>query len=543
MLRAMKRSFRIAAIASFALALLIGGFWGNRLLALTDQTRDGLRLYTELLTLAHERYGAEVEYKDLVYSSIEGMTRALDPHTNFLPPEAYTGMREKQKSSFFGLGILIGVRDGRLTVIAPMEGTPAQRMGIQAGDVIATIEGEPTDKMSVDDAVSKLKGPKGTTVNITIVRRGLAEPLAMAVTRAEIPQTTVRQAYMLDADTGYIQVSEFARATGSEVADAIAKLRERGMKRLLFDLRNNGGGLLDQAILVAEQFVPPGATIVETRGRTRDSKQSYSSRGEYSEIGLPVVVLINEGTASASEIVSGAIQDHDVGMVVGTPSWGKGLVQTVYSLSYGAGMALTTAKYYTPSGRLIQRDYSSFYDYYAHNEDAAPETATRPDGKPREIFRTDLGREVYGEGGITPDVQIKPETLEPFEQFLLARNAYVNFALDYHLEHKATSLDWQPEDNVLDQFKAWLEREKLAKPDEIAKGFESEKSQRFARLQVRAEVLNVDFGQEARSRTLTQADSQVARALELFPQAAEMLANRKSLGDKEKRAEATTTRR
>ncbi len=543
MLRGMKRSFRIAAITSFALALLIGGFWGNRLLALTDQTRDGLRLYTELLTLAHERYGAEVEYKDLVYSSIDGMTRALDPHTNFLPPEAYTGMREKQKSSFFGLGILIGVRDGRLTVISPMEGTPAQRMGIQAGDVISTIEGEPTDKMSVDEAVSKLKGPKGTTVNITIVRRGLAEPLAMAVTRAEIPQTTVRQAYMLDAQTGYIQVSEFARATGREVADAIEKLRGLGMQRLLFDLRNNGGGLLDQAIEVADQFLPEGSTIVETRGRTRDSKQSYSDSGLHEELGMPVVVLINEGTASASEIVSGAIQDHDIGIVVGTPSWGKGLVQTVYSLSYGAGMALTTAKYYTPSGRLIQRDYSSFYDYYAHSEEAAAEPTTRPDGKPREVFRTDLGREVFGEGGITPDVLVKAETLEPFEQFLLARNAYVNFALDYHLQHKATSQTWQPEPDVLDQFKVWLEREKMAKPEEITTGLASEKAQEFARLQIRAEVLNADFGQEARSRALTTADSQVSRALELFPQAAEMLAQRKSLTTKDKRADATTSRR
>src|SRR6185295_11315699 len=227
----------------------------------------------------------------------------------FLPPDAYTGMREKQQASFYGLGILVGSRNGQLTVISPLEGTPASRMGIQAGDVISTIEGEPTDKMGMDEAVSKLKGPKGTQVKITVVRRGLPEPLAMSITRAEIPQTTVRQAYMLTPDTGYIQLSEFARSTGKEMEDAIQKLKVAGMKRLLVDLRNNGGGLLDQAIEVAEQFLPEGATIVETRGRTRDSFQSYEASSRHQEIGLPVVVLVNEGTASAAEILSGAIQD------------------------------------------------------------------------------------------------------------------------------------------------------------------------------------------------------------------------------------------
>ncbi|HXU45191.1 MAG TPA: S41 family peptidase [Thermoanaerobaculia bacterium] len=538
----MRRSFKIVAITAFASTLAVGGLWGNRLLALTDEARDGLRLYTELVTIAHERYGADVTYKDLVFSSVQGMLRILDPHTNFLPPDAYTGMREKQQASFYGLGILVGSRNGQLTVISPLEGTPASRMGIQAGDVISTIEGEPTDKMGMDEAVSKLKGPKGTQVKITVVRRGLPEPLAMSITRAEIPQTTVRQAYMLTPDTGYIQLSEFARSTGKEMEDAIQKLKVAGMKRLLVDLRNNGGGLLDQAIEVAEQFLPEGATIVETRGRTRDSFQSYEASSRHQEIGLPVVVLVNEGTASAAEILSGAIQDHDVGLVVGTPSWGKGLVQTVYTLSYGAGLALTTAKYYTPSGRLIQRDYSSYYDYYAH-ADAPAGTTPEKAGQKGQIFHTDLGREVYGAGGITPDVTAEPDKLTPFEQFLLARNAYVNFALDYHLRHKAKSIDWQPEADVVDAFRAWLIQEKVATPKELDEGLSSAEAREFARLQIRAEVLNVDFGQEARSRVLSAADKQIAQALEQFGKAAQMLAQRRSLNDKDKRAVATTARR
>src|SRR5215213_8791348 len=185
----MRRSWRNAAIALFILALALGGLLGDRLLAVTDETRDSLRLYTELVNVAHERYGAEVSYKDLVYSSVNGMLRSLDPHTSFLSPEAYEGMREKQQTSFYGLGILVGLRNGQLTVISPLEGSPASRMGIQAGDIISTIEGETTDAMTIDDAIQRLKGPKGTQVKITIVRRGLPEPLAMSVTRAEIPQT------------------------------------------------------------------------------------------------------------------------------------------------------------------------------------------------------------------------------------------------------------------------------------------------------------------------------------------------------------------
>ena len=191
----MRRPWRIAAIALFTLSLVIGGFLGNRVLALTDETRDTLRLYTEIVNTAHDRYGAEVSYRDLVYASIQGMIRTLDPHSTFLPADDYQGMREKQQTTYYGLGILVGVRNGMLTVIAPMEGTPGARLGIQPGDVISSIEGEPTETMTLDDAVQHLKGPKGTQVKITIVRRGLEKPIEMSVTRAEIPQTTVRESY------------------------------------------------------------------------------------------------------------------------------------------------------------------------------------------------------------------------------------------------------------------------------------------------------------------------------------------------------------
>jgi carboxyl-terminal processing protease len=534
----MRRSWRIAAIVLFTLALAFGGLLGDRLLAVTDETRDSLRLYTELVNVAHDRYGAEVSYKDLVYSSVNGMLRALDPHTAFLSPDAYEGMREKQQTSFYGLGILVSVRNGQLTVISPLEGTPASRLGIQAGDVISTIEGEPTDSMTLDEAVGKLKGPKGTQVKITIVRRGLEQPLTMSVTRAEIPQTTVRQAYMLNPTTGYVQLTEFARGSGHEMAEALEKLRGSGMKQLVLDLRNNGGGLLDQAIDIADQFLPVDSTIVQTKGRTRDSFQSYKASGKYPPLDVPVVVLVNEGTASASEILSGAMQDHDRALIVGTPSWGKGLVQTVYNLSYGAGLALTTAKYYTPSGRLIQRDYSSYYDYYTHADAGSPEITGKPVDE-KEIFHTDLGRNVYGGGGITPDVIVKDEELSPFEQFLLARNAYLNFAVDYSTRNKVTA-NWKPDqDKVVNEFGQWLVKEKLATQDEIQKNLTQKDVRDYSLLQIRAELMNAVGGQEARHRTLSEGDIQLQQALKLFDRASTMLSQRREMAPKIERGTQT----
>ena len=525
----MKRSWRIAAILLFILALVAGGVLGDRLLALTDQTRDTLRLYTELVNVAHDRYGADVSYRDLVYASIQGMIHTLDPHTNFLQAEDYQGMREKQQTTYYGLGILVGPRNGLLTVIAPLAGTPAARMGIQPGDVISTIEGEPTETMSLDEAVQKLKGPKGTQVHITIARRGIDKPIEMAVTRAEIPQTTVRETYMITPTTGYVQVTEFGRGTGNEMAEAIDKLKGQGMKQLLIDLRNNGGGLLDPAIEISEELLPEGSTIVETRGRTRDSQQTYRVTGRRSHFDMPVVVLVNEGTASASEIVAGAVQDHDRGLIVGEPSWGKGLVQTVYNLAYGTGLALTTAKYYTPSGRLIQRDYSSYWDYLFTRSDAGSPEITGKKVQQDQVFKTDLGRKVYGGGGITPDVVVVDDKLSAAEQFLLARNAFTNFAVDYSRRHPVKSADWKPGPDALKDFHDWLVHESIATAQEVDDALAQPAARDYALLQIRGEMMNIAFGQEARHRALAAGDKQLSAALGLFDRAAALLKERREL--------------
>jgi carboxyl-terminal processing protease len=551
----MRKPWRVAAAVVFCLTVLSGALVGDRLLAVSEETRESLRAYNELVTLAHDRYGVEVEYQDLVFASIEGLLRTLDPHTSFLQPTAYRRMRDRQQESFYGLGILVGARNGRLTVITPIEGAPASRLGIQAGDVIDTIEGEPTETMSVDEAVEKLKGPKGTQVAITIVRRGMAEPLPMTVTRAEIPQTTVRHAYMLTPDTGYLWVTDFSRGTGAEVGEALRKLKAAGMERLLLDLRNNGGGLLDQAIDVADYFLADGSLIVETRGRTRDSFAEYQDSGSHAPIDLPVVVLVNQGTASAAEIVSGAVQDHDVGLIVGTPTWGKGLVQTVYNLPYGAGLALTTARYYTPAGRLIQRDYSSFYDYYTYYPelgDGEPEAEPDPDRQPGEgdagadepVYYTDLGRKVFGGGGITPDVVVEPEALSPYSQFLISRNAHFDFAVDYVRRHevRAAELDpeWQPDETVRDEFRDWLVAEAMSTTEEVAEAFTDPATVDDALMRIRSEVFNALWGQDASHRVRAAGDAQIQRGLELFDRARDLLARRRARDESDRSQVAGT---
>lgn len=540
----MRPRWKLTASVLFALTLLVASLFGDRLLALNHEAREVLRVYTELLEVSHETYGGETNYKDLVNASIDGMVRSLDPHTSYLTAEAYAQMRDRQQSSFFGLGILVGLRNGQITVITPIEGTPASRMGLRAGDVIAAIEGEATEGMSINDAVRQLKGPKGTEVTITISRPGLDEPIEVTIVRDEIPQISVRYQYMVSPETGYISISDFNRGTAREVREAVQVLREQGMTQLLVDLRTNGGGLLDQAIEVVQQFLPQGSKVVETRGRTRDSHQEYFSEDPSPALDLPMVVLVGEGTASAAEIFAGAIQDHDVGLIVGTQTWGKGLVQTVYSLSYGAGLALTTARYYTPSGRLIQRDYSSWFDYSTHSNGVNPSEIEAEDSATAleiEAFRTDLGRKVYGGGGISPDVIIEPQEIPTLLQILLSQSAFFDFAVSYANRHPIESREWQVPDPVLEEFYNWVVEEELISLDELTEQTADAAVSEEVRRNLRGELLNSAFGIEARYEVIAEGDPQILEALTLFDDAKSLLARRQLLLDNDSQPEKTAS--
>ena len=554
----MKKPWRNLALVLFLVAVLVGGVAGGNLLAVGSGEFAPVREYTDLVEAAHAHYAVpDVAYRDLIYGSIGGMLRSLDPHTSFLPPVAYDSMRERQQSSFYGLGIYVGTRNGRLTVISPIEGTPGYKKGIRAGDIIHLIDGEPTEDMSPNEAIRNLKGPKGTDVTVTLLRPGFEEPLVVTVTRAEIPQETVRHAHILEPGVGYVLISDFSRSTGGELARALDDLREQGMERLILDLRENGGGLLDQAIEVSDQFVPSGSTIVETRGRIPSSHQAFGSTGRHEPLGLPLVVLVNRGSASASEIVSGAIQDHDVGLVVGVSTWGKGLVQTVYELSYGAGLALTTARYYTPAGRLIQRDYSSYWDYLTEydvngsngdeGENADEDGALNLDresasAEERPVFHTDLGREVFGGGGVTPDYVVELDQPPTLIWRFQARSVFHRFPFEAGDGEDVESTDWQVSDEYLERFWTWVVEEDLASAEEVEDARQDPEVDRYARVRLRFEIFTTEFGLTEGYKAGAEVDNQLVRALELLDEAEELLERRLDLDldqDRQSRSRGT----
>src|SRR3984885_6878922 len=366
-----------------------------------SDVRDSLHQFTTVYDMIEQNYAEPVNADKAIYNgAIPGMLHVLDPHSNFFDPKAYSLLREDQRGKYYGVGMTVGPRNNKVIVIAPFVGTPAYRAGIRPGDIIVAVDGKPTDNMSTGDVADLLKGPKGTTVHITIVREGADKPIEFAVVRDEIPRYSVDLHFLIRPGIGYLHITGFNETTEKEVSEALDQMGD--LKGLILDLRQNPGGLLSEGVGVADKFLKKGQLIVSHHGRSSPEKRYVASHGNGGK-DYPLVVLVNRGTASAAEIVSGAIQDHDRGLIVGETTFGKGLVQTVYPLSENTGLALTTAHYYTPSGRLIQRDYSnlSLYDYY-YNREGEENNANH------EVKLTDGGRKVYGGGGITPDVKLAP---------------------------------------------------------------------------------------------------------------------------------------
>lgn len=368
-------------------------------LSAVDETYEDLKVFTEVLSVVQKNYVEEVNGKDLVYGAIRGMLNTLDPHSAFMNPEVYKEVQVDTKGEFGGLGIQIGIKDNRLTVIAPIEGTPADRVGIKAGDWIIKVNDEPTKNMTLLDAVQKMRGAKGTKVTLTIQREGVAEPLVFTLTRELIKIESVKSK-MLDDDIGYIRLTQFQEQTGKDLASALKKLKESEMQSLVLDLRNNPGGLLTAALEVSEQFLSAGKMIVYTKARD-GKKEEYTSSGKGGSDNYPMIVLINEGSASASEIVAGALQDWGRGVVLGTLTFGKGSVQTILPLSDGSGLRLTTAKYYTPKGRSIQ------------NTGIEPDIVVKQPAAKRDlppvVREKDLDRHLKTEGETRPPREELPE--------------------------------------------------------------------------------------------------------------------------------------
>jgi carboxyl-terminal processing protease len=532
------RRFRslAAAVVVVAVCAVIGGFFGRGALAAQDRVPDHYRAFTAALAAVEAEYAGEVESDRLVYGAIGGMLQTLDPHSSFFDPKSYAQMRERQEGRYYGLGISINVIDGDITVANVFEASPAYQKGVRRGDIIGDIEGQDTKGWTSEQAVAKLRGPKGTFVSIGLKRAGYDKLIPLQVMRDEIHMLTVPSAFMLDGTTGYIKLREFGENTDAELGRALKDLSGKGMKRLVLDLRANPGGSLDQAIKVSNRFLPRGDLIVYTRGRVQNSDQDYRATEQSEYLTIPMVTLVNRSSASASEIVSGALQDHDRSLVVGETTFGKALVQSVYRVSGGAGAAITTARYYTPSGRLIQRPYDGGFDDYLTY--TAREQDPNKAHKPEELKYTDAGRKVYSGGGVEPDRRFDGplEGFNPTRQgrLLYLRTLFDNYAQRFRRQGDTriavsagtTPRELAPNFEVTDAMVAEFKQMvgDLRIPIDEAMW---QKDIDFIKAMIHKEI-DVDlFGEAAAFQGLAKRDPQLQFAVGLFPDAQSLLELRK----------------
>ncbi len=514
---------------AMALSLLLG-FGLARALRATDDLRSNLDLFGSVLYMVQNNYVDVPDNEKLIMGAINGMLRTLDPHTQFLPEKRAQQMDETFHGEYSGIGVQFDIMDNKIVVISPIEGTPAFRLGIRAGDKIFEIDGQPLKKgLTNDDVFKALRGPNGSTVQVTIEREDETEPLHFTIERAKIPIESVPYAFMIRPGVGYVRIVRFAQTTGDELEKALDQLEAQGMKSLLIDLRSNSGGLLSQAVDVLDQLIPAEKRLVYTRGRIPSANADYYSTtrpGKWTQ--GPLIVLVEHGSASASEIVSGAVQDLDRGLVVGINTFGKGLVQNQMNMSQGK-LLLTIARYYTPSGRGIQRDYGKFGDQSEYQMDAFKEDVPSDSAlHARPKFKTAAGRVVYGGGGIYPDVVIKdpPNLTRPEVEFITKRVGF-EFATHYwlprHSAEKLTPASFDPRFTLNDaewkDLRGVLDQKKVAMNDST---WTAEKG--FMLRQVRAELASAQFGSLERYKIAIEDDSQLNAALDLFPRAQKLMA-------------------
>jgi carboxyl-terminal processing protease len=532
------RSYRSLTAASLAILLsaLVGGVFGRSALATEDRLPDHYKTFTAALSAVQATYPDKLESDRLVYGAINGMLQTLDPHSSFMDPRTYAQMRERQEGRYYGLGLTIFAVDGDITVQRVFEGSPAYTKGIRRGDVIARIESDDAKGWTSDQAVRRLKGPKGTFVSIGVRRKGMDDLIPMDVMRDEITIPAITAHFMVDSQTGYVRIDDFAEHTEEELTRALEDLRAKGMKRTVLDLRSNPGGQLDQAIRMVNLFVPRGSLIVYTDGRVPNADQEYRATENGRFLTGPMIVLVNRSSASASEIVSGALQDYDRALVVGETTFGKALVQSVYRVSQGAGLALTTARYFTPSGRLIQRPWDgSFDEYLTYTLKDQADRAHTPD----QLKYTAGGRKVYSGGGIEPDRRFdgpyegfNPSTLG---RMLFTRQVFAAYAEQFTAEgdtragaqgasRKAVRAGFDIDAAMIEDFKRFVVARKI--PVDAAL---FARDQAFIRAMIRYEIDLALFTAATARHRLIADDPQAQFALTLFAEAeklGELSANR-----------------
>lgn len=502
--------------------------------------------YTEAVNTVSDNYAGEIDYEKATQAAIQGMLYTLDPHSSYFPYSEFKKLKEDQDSRFYGIGVtILQHRDG-VYVQSTVQGTPAARAGLRYGDRIVEVEGKDAREWTSEQVSKNVRGGRGEPVRIKVERVGSEAALNFTIVRDAVPLPSIRNEFMIRPGTGYIGLTGgFNHTTDDELREALTHLKAQGMQQLILDLRNNPGGLLDQAIDVSSEFLPRDKVVVSVKGRSEYSEPIvYKSKGIDPEE-IPLVVLINRNTASASEIVAGAIQDHGRGLIVGETSFGKGLVQKVFQLPFNTGLTLTTARYYTPYGRSLQRDYSngSLYDYYVRHD---PEentqqhspsqptqpanTATPPVHTPTgPAVRTAAGRIFYGGGGITPDIDTKPLPVTPTRTRIIEAAFYFTRELaagvvpgleSYRVEKNdfdkvPRSTDFPINDRVLEAFRNFLKKD----PGNVLQAAEIDPELDFVKLRLREEILSAAFSSDAGSRVLLESDPQTMRALEALPDA------------------------
>lgn len=516
---------QILAVVVIVSALLAGTWAVGRVQESTDNTYSNIERFIQVLTKVRDHYVEPVSSDKLMDSAIRGMLRTLDPYSQYLDKEEAQKLETTTHGAFGGIGISIGMRDGWVTVISPIEGTPAWRAGIQGGDRIMKIDGESAEGLSLDDAMKKMRGEKGTKVVLTMYREGREKPLDFTIVRDIIQIKSVPYSGMLSNGVGYIRLSNFSERSREEIDQAIAKIEKQNPKGLILDLRFNPGGLLSQAVEVSEEFTPRGKKIVYTRGRDASQNRDFYSSAGQPHNRYPLVVLVNQWTASASEIVSGAVQDLDLGLVAGQTTFGKGLVQTVIPLTRsvkGPKLKLTTAKYYTPSGRCIQKDEQLKDGALAADDDEDTDGSqphrTLPDSmktqKPRPEYKTELGRTVYGGGGIAPDVELDEVKYPRIAEDLEVKQLFFKYAVKYAAKHSAPPTGYAISPAIRDDFNQFLKTEKFEVSADSLQA-----AQRFVDTGLRRELARRYSSDEEAYRVSIEDDEQVKAAAALFERA------------------------
>jgi len=480
--------------------------------------RDSLHSFTNVYAMVEQNYAEHLDSdkvdKAIYDGAIPGMLHTLDPHSNFYDPKAFAQMREDQHGKYYGVGMSIQpqpdatAKNGlKIVVLTPFEGTPAYKAGIRPGDVIKKVDDKSTDGLDSLAVANLLKGPRGTHVSVTMDREGSAKPLVFDLIRDEVSRPSVDLAFMIRPGIGYMHVTNFMETTSREVGDALDKFGD--INGLVIDLRSNPGGLLNEAVNMADKFLEKGQIVVSQKGRAFPDQVYRVAHGEEGKK-YPIVVLVNRNTASAAEIVSGALQDHDRALIVGETTFGKGLVQTVFQLSENTGLALTTYHYYTPSGRLIQRNYNgvSLYDYYYVRDDAL-----KADKSNLEVKLTDSGRTVYGGGGITPDEKIANLQSNHFQDNLVQHYAFFDFSKHYLATHTVAK-DFVVDDAVMQQFKDFLKSRQIDYTDADIAGVSD-----WIKTSIRSELFTSQFGQLEGLKVRAEWDPQIAKALTFLPEA------------------------